>query len=115
MATRTQVIRISDLSGEDLGDGGLTVNFSVGSDNYTIDLSDSEAEEFYDFLKKYTDVATKTAGRVARRSASSSRPRSNPQTKAIKEWAVANGLDVPQRGRIPRSIIEQYELTHKDA
>ena len=109
MATRTQVVRISDLSGEDLGEGGVSVNFSVGSDNYMIDLSDKEAEKFFDALKKYTDVATKTAGRGVRKSGGASSTRGNPQTKAIKEWALANGIDVPQRGRIPRSIIEQYE------
>ena len=46
MASRTQVILISDLSGEEVGAGGETVNFSYRDVGYSIDLSAKEARAF---------------------------------------------------------------------
>jgi hypothetical protein len=36
--------------------------------------------------------------------------RSNGRSDAsnIREWAIAKGLEVPARGRIPAAIVEQY-------
>jgi hypothetical protein len=31
------------------------------------------------------------------------------QNQAVREWAKSKGIDVSDRGRIPRSVIEQYE------
>lgn len=111
MATRTVTLRISDISGKELADGeGQTVTFSVGSDTYEMDVTDKEAGEFYDTLKKYTDVATKKAGRGVRKSGGTSR--ASGETKKIKEWAAAQGLDFPQRGRLPQTLIDQYHAAN---
>ncbi|HLS49779.1 MAG TPA: histone-like nucleoid-structuring protein Lsr2, partial [Actinomycetaceae bacterium] len=29
--------------------------------------------------------------------------------KAVRKWAEANGIEVSARGRIPASILEQYQ------
>jgi hypothetical protein len=34
------------------------------------------------------------------------------QTAAIREWARANGHQVSDRGRIPKSVIEAYQAAH---
>lgn len=105
MATRTVLLRVSDLSGDDLGDGGSTINFSVGSDQYTIDLSDKETGAFYDALAPYTQAATKVGGRGVKRSGS----KNDYDAKTVRKWAEANKIEVPARGRIPQSVVDQFK------
>lgn len=112
MAQRVQLIRISDLSGDELGDGGQTVNFSIGSDAYQLDLSDKEAEKFFDTFKKYTDVATKTAGRGVKSSGSrksSGSGRSKEELSEIRQWWRQQGNEIGDRGRLPQSVIDAWE------
>jgi hypothetical protein len=35
------------------------------------------------------------------------------QSKAIREWAKANGHALADRGRIPAGVIEAFELAHR--
>lgn len=106
MAQRVQVIRISDLSGADLGDGGQTVKFGVNNASYEIDLSDDEVGELFTVLKPYIDNATKTSGRGVRRSRANT-PEIDP--KAVRAWAAANNVEVNDRGRIPADVIDKYK------
>lgn len=32
-----------------------------------------------------------------------------PDAKTVREWAVANGITVPARGKLPADVIEQYQ------
>jgi hypothetical protein len=36
-------------------------------------------------------------------------PKTGPSPAAIRDWARRNGLDVPDRGRIPTSIRQAWE------
>ena len=47
-----------------------------------------------------------------RRNSSAWGQRDPEQTKAIKEWARANGHQVADRGRIPQSVVQAYEAAH---
>lgn len=33
-------------------------------------------------------------------------------TKAVRKWAAANGIECPNRGRIPRAVMAAYEEAH---
>ena len=61
MASRTQVILISDLSGEEVGAGGETVNFSYRDVGYSIDLSAKEARAFDKAMAMYIEHAQRKA------------------------------------------------------
>lgn len=112
MAQRVLTIRVSDLSGEELGEGGQTVNFSIGSASYAIDLSDKEAEKFFDAFKKYTDVAAKTGGRGKKATASSGSGRSKEELADVRVWAEQNGHPVSARGRIKQEVLDAYDAVH---
>lgn len=109
MATRTVILRVSDLSGEELGDAGTTITFSLGSDQYLIDLSDKEVSAFYDVLAPYTQAATKIGGRGVRKSGATAKPATDVDTKAVRKWAEANGIEVSARGRIAADVIEKFK------
>lgn len=122
MATRTFTKMFSDISGKEIRDNGGTVEFSFGGKSYSVDLTDSERAEFEKAISKYIDAASgqgrpaakkTTARKSARKKASprksAQRKPSGIDAKAVRAWAVENGIDVPQRGRIPGAVIVQFE------
>lgn len=114
MAQKVQVLLVDDLDG---GEASETVTFGLDGSSYEIDLSGKNAEELRDAFAKYVGSARKT-GRTssasssrssgsARRSGSST-AMDRDQAAAIRSWAKKQGLKVSDRGRIPATIIEQY-------
>lgn len=108
MASRVITQLVSDLSGEDIGEGqGETIQFAYRGTNYTIDLTADEAAAFDAALSSYIANATQQGrARSTRKAAGRS---ASGDAKAIREWAQAQGIDVPARGRIPAELREQYE------
>ena len=113
MAKRVIEQLVSDLSGKDIKDGeGETVKFSIGSTSYEMDLTEAEAGQFFDAVKKYTDVATKTGSRGARSGGGSKTKSDRGQTQAIRAWARENGREVSDRGRISQDVQDAYNAAH---
>lgn len=99
MAKKVQEILVDDLDGTPAKE---TVQFGLDSRFYAIDLSDENAKELRDTLKKYIRKATAV-------------PPPSPQNEAkqIREWAMANGHTVAKRGRLHRDIVEAYRNAKK--
>src|SRR5829696_989867 len=113
MAQKVQVLLVDDLDG---GEAAETVSFALDGSSYEIDLSRKNAEEMRDSLAKYVGAARK-AGRTSTTSSrssgggrrgGSSTAMDRDQAAAIRSWAKKQGLKVSDRGRIPATIIEQY-------
>ena len=110
MAQKVQVLLVDDLDG---GEASETVSFALDGNNYEIDLSGKNATEMRDAFAKYVASARKagrstssSGGRSSRRGSSTAMDRD--QAAAIRSWAKKQGLKVSDRGRIPATIIEQY-------
>jgi hypothetical protein len=104
MAQKVTVALEDDLDG---GPADETVRFGIGGTEYEIDLSTKNAVAFRRQLAPFIDHARKT-GRGPRRRpgrSASSRERSAD----IRAWAKDHGIAVSERGRIPASVVEQYE------
>jgi hypothetical protein len=100
---------ISDLSGDVIEDGkGETIQFAYRGTSYSIDLTDKEAASFDKAMATYIENATKQGGR--RRTTAAARRGYQP--KEVRAWAKSQGIDVPERGRIPASVVEQYLSSH---
>ena len=100
-----KVVLTSDLSGES---PARTYPFSFDGIDFEIDLTDSEAKQFRKDLSRYFDVAralnTKGIGRV----------RLTGFTAAqVREWAKANSVEVPSKGRLPNAVIKQFMASHR--
>jgi hypothetical protein len=107
MARQTITVLTDDLSG---GDADRTVEFGLDGVSYTIDLSDKNIARLRKALDPYLAVAAR-AGRssAGRRGTPAGSARSNrEENQAIREWAVKNGWEVSERGRIPASVVEAY-------
>jgi hypothetical protein len=95
---------------EDDLDGGLadeTVRFGIGGAQYEIDLSTTNATAFRRQLAPFIAHARK-AGRGPHRRPG--RPASGRERSGdIRAWAKQAGIAVSDRGRIPASVVAQYE------
>ena len=102
---------IDDLDG---GDAAETVTFGLDGATYEIDLSKKNAAAFRKSLVRYVSAARRssTSSRPSRREAAPSTNGSTPKRDfdilQLREWAGANKVAVPARGRIPNSVVEQY-------
>ena len=116
MATQTLVITSSDLSGDE---GAMPVKFGLFGVEYEIDLTTVETEKLESLLSLYTSAARRIGGR---RNTSSGTPGARPagarpggaeaftgaSSKVVRAWAKEQGIDLPDRGRVPLQIQEAF-------
>lgn len=107
MASTTVVSVEDDLDGSPAAG---TVEFSFRGKSYEIDLSAENTELFEGQMALYTNAARRVA-----HASGKSRPRTLAKRRAsadVRKWARESGLEIPDRGRIPAKILEQYEAAH---
>jgi hypothetical protein len=119
MAQKTIVELIDDLDGKSIPDGsGETVLFALDGVQYEIDLASKNAGKLRNDLDRYVKAGRRVGrpetrrGPRVRRSTRTPTRRDALQTKAIRTWAMQNGYEVSERGRISASIVEAYEAAH---
>jgi hypothetical protein len=106
MAQKVSVTFVDDLDG---GEAEGTVVFGVDGKQYEIDLSERNAAKLRDILAPYVGAGRKVGG-GSRTPRMSSVPRTNREdTKAIRDWATAQGMNVSSRGRIAADVLEAYK------
>ena len=107
MAQKVQVLLVDDLDG---GEASETVSFSLDGTAYEIDLSSGNAGKLRKDFAQYIDHARMGGGGGRRR-----RARTGPgreRSAEIRAWARQRGHKVSERGRIPATIIQEYEASH---
>ena len=106
MAQRTQILYVDDIDG---GQAEGTVRFGLAGTDYEIDLSKKHADQFTKAIAPYIDAARKVS--PSRRAVRGSRPARHSQSD-VRAWALAQGLKVSDRGRIPADVLARYESAH---
>jgi hypothetical protein len=115
MAQKVLVQLIDDLDGT-TADDIETVQFGLDGVTYEIDLAAGNAGRLRDSLGDFVTKARRTGGRAKRGAATRTivgEARTKEQTRAIREWAHRNGHELADRGRIPASIIDEFEKAHR--
>ena len=105
MAQRMTVEMTDDIDGTEAAE---TIAFGVDGTSYEIDLSKKNASKMRRDFGRYIEHARRVRG--GRRSARPRRDRG--RSSAVREWAKQQGVQVSQRGRIPASVVSQYEKAH---
>ena len=92
-----------------------TVAFALDGTSYEIDLSKRNAAAFRKTFDRYVKAAQRKGGtrstprrRIAKAATNGKAKRDFDLTQ-LREWAGANDIAVPSRGRIPQAIVEQYK------
>jgi hypothetical protein len=108
MAQKVHIVLEDDLDGSD---ATQTVSFALDGTSYEIDLNDKNAEALRDAFAVYVGHGRRlSGGRRGRRTASAGS--AGASAKEIREWARANGHQVPERGRIPATVRDAYVSAH---
>jgi hypothetical protein len=111
MAQKTVVTVVCDLPHDDEIEGSETVSFSFDGAAYEIDVCPTHAKELHDTFSGYAENSRRVSGAGARRRRGRSAP-GRERSSEIRSWAKQRGYKVSERGRIPASIITEYEASH---
>jgi hypothetical protein len=111
MAQKTVVTVVCDLPHDDEADGNETVSFSFDGTAYEIDVCSAHAKELHDTFSGYAEHSRRVSAGGGRRRKSRTGP-GRERSSEIRTWARQRGHKVSERGRIPASIIAEYEAAH---
>jgi hypothetical protein len=107
MAQRVNVVLIDDIDGSEAQE---TVSFALDGKEYAIDLNAKNAKKLRDALAPFVGHARReTSSRRRSRSAAAAAKGSAAE---IREWARANGYDVPARGRVSSEVRAAWEAAN---
>jgi len=95
MATRT--FTVDDLSGDE---GATTIRFGFGETTYEVDLAEANTDKLEKALAPFIQVAREVVKRTTT---------GTSETAKVREWAVAQGIEVNQKGRVPADLVERYQ------
>jgi hypothetical protein len=104
VATKVTVVLEDDLDG---GPADETVRFGLDGVEYEIDLSKQHARTFRRELASFLVHARRAERERRRRPARS--PSGRRRSGDIRAWAKDAGIQVSDRGRIPASVVAQYQ------
>ena len=100
---------IDDIDG---GEACETLGFSLDGVSYEIDVSSKRADELranlWPFINKARKVSRGGLGAQRRTVVGTQARHDRAQSKAIRDWAKRKKIELPERARIPRHIVEQY-------
>ncbi|MDQ1735389.1 MAG: hypothetical protein QOH56_1640 [Pseudonocardiales bacterium] len=108
MARETVTRLIDDIDGSP---ARVTIQFAVNNVEYSIDLSSENARMFEKSVEPYITAGRRiSTARAARKKATSTAgfSRSRLDLAAIRDWAIREGHNVADRGRIPGVVIEAF-------
>jgi hypothetical protein len=108
MAQKVQVLLVDDLDG---GAADETVRFACDGSQFEIDLSTANAKQLRDSVQPFVDAARRV-GPARRRGGPQRSTTSHERSTDIRAWAKMRGITVNDRGRIPASVVEQYDAAH---
>jgi hypothetical protein len=114
MAQKVQITLLCDLDDGNV-EADETLQFGLGGASYEVDVCGKHAQQVRDGLQPFVVHGRKTSSAS---SGSSSRRRSGraatgrDQTAGVRAWAKDKGIHVNDRGRIPASVVKEYEAAH---
>ena len=107
MARQLVETLVDDLDGSEAAE---TVAFGLDGKSYEIDLSQKNAAALRRQLTRFVDAAggAQRQSRAKPAARCKKRPARSYDIAQLREWAGANKVKVPARGRIPQAVVEQY-------
>lgn len=95
-------------------EGASTVRFGLDGRELEIDLSVAREKKLRDVLAPYVEKARRAGSaqrRVVARS-SGNRAAAARSNADVRQWAMEQGYDVSERGRISAEVIAAYDAEH---
>ena len=111
MARKITTTVVCDLPHDDEVVSKETVSFSFEGSAYEIDVCSAHAKELHDKFSAYTGHARRAGTAAGRRRRARTGP-GRERSAEIRAWARERGHKVSERGRIPATIIAEYDAAH---
>jgi hypothetical protein len=111
MAQKVQVLLLCDLE-DGNAEAQETIQFGVGNTSYEIDVCATHAEQIRTTLEPFVTHARKAGAAAGGRRRRDRGASSREQSASIRSWAKGRGIQVNERGRIPASVVKEYEQAH---
>ena len=107
MARQMVETQVDDLDGSPAAE---TISFGLDGQTYEIDLSKRNAAALRRALDRFIGAAQGGGGKKPRasRARSTSTGSREYDIAQLREWAAANEIQVPARGRIPQTVVQQF-------
>lgn len=109
---------VDDLDGTEIDPGkGKSVRFGFNGKSYEIDLSETNAAAFEEMIRPYVKAGRPDSGPASKSAGAkkSHRPTDEARNTAIRDWAAAQGVEMPARGRIPADVAKAYDASQRAA
>lgn len=111
MAQKVEVLLICDLE-EGNAEAHETVQFALGNTSYEIDVCAKHAQQIRSGLEPFVTHARKAGGTGGGRHRRERSASNREQSANIRSWAKEHGIQVNERGRIPETVVKEYEQAH---
>lgn len=108
---RRQVDDLERLRGNPGVEADEQVVFGLDGQSYVIDLSAANAEGLRKALGEYVTAARPLFDRESTKQLSPAQAK-RAELDEVRRWAEGQGIRVNRRGRIPKPIIEAFELAN---
>lgn len=105
---KTIVTLLDDIDGTE---ADRTIQFGLDGTTYEIDLNETNAKKLETALAPFVEKATRVPGRRSTGQTRTTAGRSFSQN--VRAWAKDQGITVPDRGRVPNTVVEQYKAAHQ--
>jgi hypothetical protein len=102
MSSKVVVLLQDDVDGTRADE---TIEFGIDGTTYAIDLNEQNAKKLRGALDGYISKARK----VSVKRSSTRKTSFGIDSKAIRRWAEANGIELSKRGRIPQDVVSQFK------
>ena len=112
MAQKTVVTVVCDLPHDGEIEGTETVSFAFDGTGYEIDVCAKHAKDLREKFGTYVEHSRRAAGGTGGRRRRSRSGPGRERSSEIRAWAKQHGHKVSERGRIPATIIQEYETAH---
>lgn len=116
MAKQTIVTLIDDIDGSAAAE---TITFGIDGASYVIDLNDKNAKKLRDAVATFVAHARREgSARTSRPASGSGRGRAGgargdrEHLQAVRAWARDNNKPVSDRGRVSRTLLDEYAEAH---
>lgn len=117
MARQETIQLVDDMDGG-TGADVKTVQFGLDGVVYEIDIDDVKETRLRHALAEYAGAARRANGKnLQKRHAEAEPPRPRAQgadhASSVRAWALANGIEVEARGRIPKYVEAKYQAAQQ--
>jgi hypothetical protein len=112
-----KVILVDDLDSSE-GDDVARREFSLLNRTFAIDLSEANQRRLTEALQFIEEVLERSreVKKPSRRKTADTSPRLRGYTLTdVRAWAREQGIEVPERGKLPDEVIEKFIAAHPDA